>query len=85
MDGKTYQLNQNFINEACSGQCKCYGWNRVACVSLCPPQYAVCSPDQTSIEEPVLVSKEPKCHCLRNKCVPNGKKMCLSSCFVPLN
>lgn len=67
-NGKVYAVGQSFIRGNCSGWCTCKGEERVACVSLCPPEIVQCKQGEKKEYYKDYIN-ESKCFCKRERCV----------------
>ena len=71
--GKEYKLGEKFISEDCSSRCSCDGWNKISCVSLCPPTVIQCKSDEIEEQQPFPI-KDSHCTCRRPVCEKAGKE-----------
>ena len=67
-NGKVYTVGQSFIRGNFSGWCTCKGEERVACVSLCPPEIVRCKQGEKKEYYKDYIN-ESKCFCKTERCV----------------
>ena len=67
VDGKTYQPGDKFISADCSGYCQCSPSGGFGCVSLCPPTFIRCAPDEEKIKRSRKIPNS-NCTCPDWKC-----------------
>lgn len=60
INGRSYNLGEDFVSADCTGYCKCKEGGVVLCVSLCPPEAIKCQHHEKTIE---LSRKVPNSDC----------------------
>ncbi|XP_066911698.1 uncharacterized protein [Clytia hemisphaerica] len=65
--GKKFKVGEEFISEDCSSKCSCDGWDKINCVSLCPPTVIQCKSDEIE-EQQSFPIKDSHCTCKRPVC-----------------